>query len=256
MKLMLFSSFSTAFSGESPDEDVLDDAGEAPSNPLHLAAAKVGSSSSPHPPCSHGPSCFPFSFFFFSSSLLDTQGDLAAVRALVAEHGLDQLDNFGRTPLMFAVIANRGKVCRFLLKSGANVNARDDNGNSALLWAACRGCRDAARVLLADGADIEAADLAGRSALHWACKLKRPDVLEMLLKSSFLALTNRRDDEGLTPLHWAVMCDHTAHVELLLSHQGNATVGDLQGRTCLHYAVTRSAVACLQLILQRCPQVT
>ena len=33
-------SFSTAFSGESPDEDLLDDASEA-SNPLHIAAAKV-----------------------------------------------------------------------------------------------------------------------------------------------------------------------------------------------------------------------
>lgn len=218
-------SFSTAMSGESPEDgsdDFMEDVDGLTANPLHLAAAA---------------------------------GDLATVRALVATHGPDCLDALNRTPLMYAVIGNKGKVCRALIKSHANVNARDDNGNTPLLWAACRGCRDACGVLLREGSDVEAVDLAGRSALHWSTKLKRTDILELLLRKSFRHLTNRKDDEGLTALHWAIMCAHLPHVELLLAKLADPAVGDNEGRTPLHYAVSRNTLPGLQCLIERCPAV-
>ena len=60
-------------------------------------------------------------------------------------------------------------------------------------------------------------------------------------------MVNKRDDEGLTALHWAVMCDHAAHCALLLQNQGDITVGDNEGRTPVHYAVSRKLLSCLQV---------
>eukprot|EP00051_Salpingoeca_urceolata_P014469 m.184198 g.184198 ORF g.184198 m.184198 type:complete len:1198 (-) comp18095_c0_seq2:232-3825(-) len=182
------------------------------------------------------------------------RGDIAVVKQHLEECGPDQLDGSGRTPLMYSVIGNRGKICRLLLKSGADVNARDDNGNTPLIWAACRGCRDAIRVLLRSGADIDCVDLELRSSIHWATKLSRPDCLELLLKHSFKALVNKHDAEQLTALHWAVMCDHPQHAFMLLQAQADVREPDGEGRTVFHYAVSRNAMECLKVLVEFDPQ--
>lgn len=45
------------------------------------------------------------------------------------------------------------------------------------------------------------------------------------------ALSNKRDDELLSPLHWAVMCEHPKHVEALLNSEADPVIGDNEGRT-------------------------
>lgn len=100
---------------------------------------------------------------------------------------------------------------------------------------------------------MEAADLEGRTALHWACKVRRPELLELILQHSFRAVVNRQDENGLTALHWAVMIDHADHVALLLAHQADVEVGDQEGRTPLHYAVSKNAVVSLRVLLETCP---
>ena len=48
----------------------------------------------------------------------------------------DAGDQFGRTPLMFCVLADRLECAELLLKSGAQVNMKDNGGRTALHWAA------------------------------------------------------------------------------------------------------------------------
>jgi ankyrin repeat protein len=76
------------------------------------------------------------------------------------------------------------------------------------------------QVLVREGADIQLCDAQGRSALHWATKLARPDCLSLLLENSFKSIIVKRDEESLTALHWAVMCDHREHVEVRDSERG------------------------------------
>ena len=45
-------------------------------------------------------------------------------------------DQFGRSPLMFAVLADRLDCAELLLKNGAKVNFEDNGGRTALHWAA------------------------------------------------------------------------------------------------------------------------
>ena len=123
------------------------------------------------------------------------------------------------------------------------------------------------QLLIGHGADIGLADHDGRTALHWAAKLQLTDCLRLLLPSAFKcagtccvvthadacrrALVNTADNEQLTPLHWAVQCEHPRHVELLLEHQADAGAIDRLGRTALHYCVSANALECLQVLLER-----
>eukprot|EP00050_Salpingoeca_kvevrii_P005168 m.272751 g.272751 ORF g.272751 m.272751 type:complete len:1251 (+) comp11088_c0_seq1:32-3784(+) len=213
-------SFSTAHSADTQsDEDFFEDDGFGTSE-IHLAAAK---------------------------------GLMTQLKQMCEDYGLEHPDGAGRTPLMYAVIGNKSKPLRFLLRAGADINACDDNGSTALLWAACRGCRDAVRTLLREGADIEAADMEGRTALHWATKLNRTDTLEALLKQSFKTLVNRHDAEQLTPLHWAVMVGHSSHVDMLLKNQADVMETDAAGRTPIHYAISHNSLECLQVLCEASP---
>ncbi|KAH3749161.1 hypothetical protein DPMN_183652 [Dreissena polymorpha] len=49
---------------------------------------------------------------------------------------LDAGDQFGRTPLMFCVLADRLECAELLLKAGAQTNMKDKGGRTALHWAA------------------------------------------------------------------------------------------------------------------------
>ena len=53
---------------------------------------------------------------------------------------IDLGDQFGRTPLMFTILADRLECAELLLRAGANVNCKDKGGRTALHWAAHKVC--------------------------------------------------------------------------------------------------------------------
>ena len=61
--------------------------------------------------------------------------------------------------------------------------------------------------------------------------------LQLLAKYVTPELVSARDDEATTVLHWAVLCKRPQHLQLLLKVlHADPTMGDSEGRTCLHYA--------------------
>lgn len=65
--------------------------------------------------------------------------EITVVVLLTAQTGsgvIDSGDQFGRTPLMFCVLADRLECAELLLKAGAQTNQRDKGGRTALHWAA------------------------------------------------------------------------------------------------------------------------
>ncbi|EGD80383.1 transcription factor inhibitor ECI-6 [Salpingoeca rosetta] len=179
-------------------------------------------------------------------------GDIAALKAFARNDpdAVNELDDLGRSPLIYAVVAGRTRACKQLLKLGAIVNACDDNGCTALLWAVSHGCKDAMRLLLKHGADPDATDHQGQSCVHWACTPASTDVLQIVLRVCQGSILNQQDLHQQTPLHWSVLCGHSAHAQLLLQHEADPSLVDKEGRTPLHYAVELASVDCLRVLIR------
>ncbi len=97
------------------------------------------------------------------------------------------------------------RIFRLLLAAGAKPNALSD-GCAPLIWAANWEKRDAAKeraeALLAGGADVHVALSDGRRALHLAAQRQNRELAQVLL--AFRADVNARDNQGLTPLDFAL----------------------------------------------------
>lgn len=55
----------------------------------------------------------------------------------------------------------------------------------------------------------------GRNVLHWACDRGEYSTVVYLLKQSTIDI-NAQDNDGLTPLSYAICCDHISIAELLV----------------------------------------
>jgi hypothetical protein len=92
--------------------------------------------------------------------------DLRQVEMILAQgYSLNQVDEYGFTPLIEAAIADNNDIAKLLLAQGADVNLRDMTGSSALHWAAENNNLSLAKLLLARRADPNAYTLSGQPVL-------------------------------------------------------------------------------------------
>ncbi|OGT37123.1 MAG: hypothetical protein A3F11_00435 [Gammaproteobacteria bacterium RIFCSPHIGHO2_12_FULL_37_14] len=78
---------------------------------------------------------------------------------------LNQIDEYGFTPLIEAAIANNLKLSKLLLEHGANPNLPDATGGSALHWAAENNNIELCQLLLKHGANPNSYNFAGQPVL-------------------------------------------------------------------------------------------
>lgn len=114
----------------------------------------------------------------------------------------------GFTPLLEAARRGLSETALELIKSGAQVNARDPYGVTALMFSLIAGSTDIALELIEKGADFNSRDVDGRTALIEALTSEneiRPGVIETLVRRG--ADVNVRLAGGLTPLMIAASGD-------------------------------------------------
>lgn len=82
-------------------------------------------------------------------------------------HGavVNEMDEYGFTPLIEAAIVNHYELTQLLLQNGANPNLQDATGGTALHWAAENNNLELAQLLLAAGANPDLCNFAGQSPL-------------------------------------------------------------------------------------------
>ena len=105
-----------------------------------------------------------------------------------AHVNINEADNFGGTPLMYAIIRTggilRGKpseipaLVAYLIKENANVNAADKDGNTVLMYAAQFSTLATVKSLIKYGAKLSAKNKNGATAVD--CAAKAPEVRKYL----------------------------------------------------------------------------
>ncbi|CAM9629374.1 unnamed protein product [Lampetra planeri] len=185
-------------------------------------------------------------------------GDRSALQKIVAANPefRDAPDQFGRTPLMYCVLADRPECAEALLKAGANVNKTDKSKRTALHLAAQKGNYRILKLLLSRRASLLQKDLEGMTGLHLATRHETPRCLALLLKHTEPGEVDVQDNQKRTALHWSAYYNHPEHVRMLIKHDSNIGVPDSEGKIPLHWAANNkdpSAVHTVRCLLEATP---
>lgn len=166
--------------------------------------------------------------------------------------------NNSQTALHYAAENGNVALMTFLLKHGANINARTILRERPLHLAVKNGHEGAVQALLeqkipttsnnkkalqegfeeialAPAVEIDATDLYGHTALHMCCK---PHIAQLLIKNGASVQAKNNNDE--TPLHYAVCTNDGALVKLLIASGADVHAKDSKKNTPLLYATPKS----------------
>jgi ankyrin repeat protein len=158
-------------------------------------------------------------------------GDLERIKDFV-QTGIDvnEKDDSGMTPLLYAVSGKQTKVAEFLIEKGADVNAGDRRGCVPLLYALWNNDSNAVKMLLNKGADVNAKDAAmGYPPLHWAVLMDNNELVKVILGAG--GDVNAKSNTGDTPLDVAAYGASPAVGELLVAK--GAEVSSLHAAACI-----------------------
>ncbi|XP_022357169.1 inversin [Enhydra lutris kenyoni] len=202
---------------------------------------------------------------FLPGSSLASQVHAAAIngdkgtlhRLIIGNSALkDKEDQFGRTPLMYCVLADRLDCADALLKAGADVNKTDHSQRTALHLAAQKGNYRFMKLLLTRRANWMQKDLEEMTPLHLTTRHKSPKCLALLLKFTAPGEVDTQDKNKQTALHWSAYYNNPEHVKLLIKHDSNIGIPDVEGKIPLHWAANHkdpSAVHTVRCILDAAP---
>ena len=178
----------------------------------------------------------------------------------------------GAVPWEAISMMGNPEFLRIRLEKGANVNEEDDEGKlrvenfwacdrwdgtekgfiqamqylheygvkihdfnyrmTPLQYAASKGWLDAVKYLLKQGADVKDKNSRGASAIHFA---KDPQTVQFFLDKG--VKINCKDNEGDTPLHYAIKRSNELNMKkFLLDHGANVNSKNSAGRTPFHHA--------------------
>jgi ankyrin repeat protein len=131
----------------------------------------------------------------------------------------------------------RADVVKLLLDRGARVDAEGHYSQTALGKAANQATLELITLLLSRGANPRYRGWNKSTVLHFAANAERSNV-EILDYLFELGLeVNVRDDQGLTPLHWAAMFGHEDNLKWLLGHGADPKLKSEKGKTALNLAM-------------------
>lgn len=163
---------------------------------------------------------------------------------------LYSLDTDAHTPLEVAIKMNRTDAMRALIRSKLDVNKRNPStGESPLHFAVSNGTIDTLQVLVANGAETFVMNEDGLTPLISAIFLDKTEMIDLLYKSS-PEVNYRSNNNGNTPLHFAVMREDLLSVEKLLKRGALVDALNKEGLTPLCKAALRNCANIIKLLIK------
>ena len=178
------------------------------------------------------------------------KGSVESLRFLANYADINAVDESGKTPLRIA--AENGHITflqALVAISGVDLDACDKDCNTLLHFAALRGQTECLKWLIHTGADINAANQYGNTPLHYVTRRhNRVDTLKALLNTPGI-LVNAKNNHGLVPLHFAAAsCSES--VRALLAVPGIlVNEKDKIGNTPLHFAALSESALPIKALL-------
>lgn len=168
------------------------------------------------------------------------EGTLASVKLLLDRGAkLEATDAaFGQTALMVAVRGNHVDLVDFLIKRGANVNARSKVGTPPKVHMPNEGGGSHGEGIIRAGTPPQgsrAATPGGWTALLYAARDGRTECARLLLDAG--AKIEQAEANDMTPLIMALLNNQMATAQLLLDRGAAVNVHDYWGRTPLFAAI-------------------
>ncbi|RXG61756.1 Acyl-CoA-binding domain-containing protein 6 [Armadillidium vulgare] len=93
--------------------------------------------------------------------------------------------------------------------------------------------------------ELSVRDESGMSLLHWASDRGYLEMVQYLLKQIPQHI-NSQDNEGQTPLHYAVSCSHEEVVKILLANNANTSIKDEEGTLPIDLSQSESITSMLK----------
>ena len=169
---------------------------------------------------------------------------------MAAGSDVEEKDENGWTPLLYAADLGHTEVCQLLLEEGkANIEETTAKGSTALKLAATEGHASTVALLLSKGARVDTGGKDGFTPLLTAAQNGHTKVCNMLLAAGS-DVKEREPSAEYTALHFAAINGHIDLCELLISHKADLNSKNKIDQTPLLCASQEGHLASVVTLLQ------
>jgi ankyrin repeat protein len=156
-------------------------------------------------------------------------------------------DKPGYNPLLKAVSEGHEDIVKFLLVSGADINAKNIDDETALVKAADKGNTKIVEILINNKANVNINIKNGKTALCKAIKKGHLEIVKLLLNAG--ADVNAKSEYGKTALIESVLYNRVEIVKLLLNAGADADIENSNNQTGLIIAAQKGYLEIVRLLL-------
>lgn len=161
--------------------------------------------------------------------------------AIEMKAGLNDVNEYGYTPLMRFVRSGSKEIIPLLIQAGADLNVQNKEGFTALYFAVRENDIETVNYLIGASANVHLKAYEGQTPLHLAISRGFKDVAWSLMNSNMDL--DVKNGVGQTPLHLAAMLETSDILYFLLLKGANPNIRDNYNRTPLDYALSYGNVS-------------
>ena len=167
---------------------------------------------------------------------------------IAAEADVNAQNYCGNTPLHIAVEINSMEVVQLLIAAKANINLQNCRLLIPMPLPMSANIVGTSYLLFNEGADVNQQGYHGATPFSMAVELGHTEMVQLFLKSG---ADVKLQDDGYTPLQWALIYGNISEVETFIQHQiSYINQQDNHGRTLLHLAAKFGHTKIAQLLVQ------